>query len=939
MGSATASKAASVQAKFVPVREVTEDHVLSLYSATAPGKREYRAVLEVSGLNYALKSEMEQRSINDVFRLFLAGLSHSLQVIVRIFPLDIERHLRQFHLDHRHPIFMQPALQDYLERWCDLSDSYVQWWQAFTQSRSLLERHFYIIVPADSLSKQELGIVSLFKARSGQTLRAKDALERAKQQLNLRCSEIARQLSGLGLEVRRLAKNEIVQLEYTTLTPERARTCPLHEAYVQGVGHLVQRADLAGGQSGTRSASNGQAVRPLSVPTKKQKPSRKKKAAEDILGWPDLVDLLSPGGVQLSSDSLYMEMEHNRVLALRGLPRYVPPGWLNPLLVECDEPMDIVFFFDPRENGAMIHTYQRRLYEMESSNIIDKDKGRKDHDRAVVHGDVEDLIGRLASGEERMVDVSMYIRLRAPSKRELNTRAARVQSVCNSMLLQMRPCLFEQDKGFMTCLPHGRNELRSTDNGVFTLPATVASTFFMLLSNTLADRDGTLEGITDGQEPILFDRWAPQWRNAHRILVGPTGSGKSMKIKEDILRLDLQYNHPLRILPSGAQQIKVGLQQIIVDIEGEFLGTCQKRGGQWIRLSPGSLHHINIFDLPSRHDPSRGDVLADQIQFIHGAIAMMLAEPSLGGSGALSGAEKALLDTALYSCYKECGITSDPATHRRQPPVLSDLHRILEKQVCGPDPTGLAHRLRRYVTGSLRGLFSGHTNVSFNAPLVVLDIRDLDLELRPIAIYLITHLIWAMSFGSTTPRHFVLDEMQSLYRYPEGRKMIEELFQRGRKYFLSITAAIQYPNMLKDSNLVANCQMLIIMAQEAASIDAVAEFAHLSPPEVALVRKCRKGDGVLVIGDKRFFVHFSATDAEYRIATTDPRDRARYEQEGVVVEPPPSQFTASQTRYLDQPTADLPPVDAAIEDTSSTDRLTPVERQQRGSRSRPLEVA
>jgi conjugal transfer ATP-binding protein TraC len=393
----------------------------------------------------------------------------------------------------------------------------------------------------------------------------------------------------------------------------------------------------------------------------------------------------------------------------------------------------------------------------------------------------------------------------------------------------------------------------------------------MFLSTSLADPDGILEGVTDRGELLVMNRWSQRYQNAHCLLVGPTGSGKSTKVKTAVERMDLYYNHPQKLLPPGSGKLTMGLQQIIVDPEREFLRLCEKRNGQWVHIAPGSQQQINIFDLPRHHDLSMGDALSNQVQFVLGAVRIMVAE-----DGKLSPTERDLLDRAILYVYGKRGITSDPSTHNSRPPVLGDLYQVLHRGVCGRDETHLATRLHRFVSGSLAGLFNGQTTVSFAHPLVILDIYDLGQlqeDLRPLFIYILAHLFWSLSFEGEIRRHFVLDEMQTICRYPEGMKLVEELFQKVRKRGGAMTGNVQDLGILDGSSVLANCQTLILLPQSPLSIDAAIRFAQLSSAEAALLRQGVKGEGLVCVGDKRFFVRFLTTDSEYQMATTDLNDR------------------------------------------------------------------
>jgi len=263
----------------------------------------------------------------------------------------------------------------------------------------------------------------------------------------------------------------------------------------------------------------------------------------------------------------------------------------------------------------------------------------------------------------------------------------------------------------------------------------------------------------------------------------------------------------------------------------------------------------------------------------------------------LSIEEKSVLDIALYETYRKVGITSDRQTHNRQPPLLRDLYHTLMSGDCRPeecepeeaviaqasepDPVaqGLARRLRRYVYGSLSGLFSGPTNVELNNSFIVFDVKELDDELRPLALMMITNLTWNMTFASRIPRLLIIDELATLYRYRSGAKFAEEAFQRGRKQYLGIVGITQHPHLFKDSAIIANCATHILLGQDHTTIDLVSDMFKLSPREAQLLKNIKRGEGLMLVDGKRMHVKFQGSDLENSLAHTDPRELAELELE------------------------------------------------------------
>jgi hypothetical protein len=837
---------ANIQQSFVPI-ETIESDLLSLRTAHRPA---YRAIMEVSGLNYQLKSEEQQTALALVFQQILGGLKHSLQILLRAEPFQQEAYLRRFgeSLPPEGTVVLGADL-DAEERWRRLNSTYAHFFrEQLGRERTLLERHFYLIVPADPVltSEERLGVLLRGQRKQAQI----QAYAQARQQLDLRCSELSRQLSSLGLLCRRLRNPELVHLLHRSLSQQQALSHPLHPEWIEAVGHLHQ---------------------PLKKPPY---------SFEDALlshqpshtEWrltPQWATLLAPSGIRLTPDALVLdEAEWVRTISVRQLPRFVQPGWLRPL-VTLDEPLDLSLFYQPCPTSTIIHDLRRKQLEIDSSLKVAQTQGRSTNaEQEMASRDIGRLLESLAEGDT-LLDLSLHVLVRGQSQSDLSDRAERVQAVLYNMLLHAQSALFEQDRGYRSCLPYALNELPECRIRLDSASASTSLPFLVPTSMMESER-GILEGVTPSGDLVFLDWWSPQQRNANRLIVAPSGSGKSFKAKLDLIRTAQHY------AAAGIQG-----QQIVIDPESEFVRSGIKAlGGQWIRFAAGSTHQINPFDLPTPHghDPHT-DVLTETIRNAQALFDILLADRTSEGPGTLKSEEKGLLDRVLYAAYREKGITADRQTHTLPPPLLRDIHSLLQENRCGKDPTDLAARLERFVSGSLAGLFRGSTNVALDGPVIIMDTSDLDPELRPITLFLLANYIWTISFGSRIPRHLFIDELLSLYQYPEGRRFLETLFQRARKHYLGVTGMTQHLSILRESTIVSNCGSIALMGQEAASLDLLTEIFHLSPPERQHLLTFGKGDALLLTQEKRVCVHFACSDLEYRYATSHPADMARYEAE------------------------------------------------------------
>jgi hypothetical protein len=857
----------SVQRDMVYLRE-TKGDMLCLYAPSSPTRRSYRAVLEVSPINLSLKAEDEQEAIIERFGALIRSLSFPLQILVRNQRLDltpyIRRLLAQPNIPGRHP-----------PTWYALARSLADLLQRLAAQRTLIERHVYVIIPAEpraGTSKRRGGFPTLLGKRRAQRLAETE--EQARQELTLRAEALTQQLASCGLTCRRLHNAELARLSYSCLTPERAIAHPLTEGLLSAVGrptHVKRRAE---------SAPRAQMVQGVGSEHQRDASSRVLDTTERALPPPDLlplVDLLAPECIEVTPDAIRVGQEYACGLAVTACPREVSfDGWLAPLFLH-DEVMDISFHYHLQDVAAMKRQLARNRAGHASGRRFNRREGRADDpDALVAEEDITRLLDDLARSRERVFDLGFYLLLHASSREALAERLERLYSVLGLLSLDgaAHPTTFEQVEVLQSCLPQARDELLRTS----TQDSTTLATMFPFQSNSLSMPGGVLVGVSETHEPVLLNPWDSSLENPHLFIGGVTGSGKSylgkLLVNRDIL---LNWQR--------------GDQCFVIDPDLEYQQLAVALGGIVVRLAPGSAQRLNPFDLlPPRCDfrtylveASKGDRLAEKIQDLHAMLDIILAEDVTASSsgGMLTKREKGLLDRALYETYRRAGITGDPRTHHRQPPLLHQLYELLKSGLCGPDETDLSGRLYRYVSGSLSSLFSDVTSVDLASHLVVWDIRDMRSELRPLAISLIADRVWTQAlYDSRRPRALYIDEAASLIEYPAGGHFLATLSRRACKRYLRLVTMTQNPEQFVldpwGSVVASNAASKVLKTQDATSAAAVAERFHLTRSEQQRLITFGRQEALVLAGGKRVTITIQASQREHALITTNPVERAEY---------------------------------------------------------------
>ncbi|MCL5107366.1 MAG: ATP-binding protein [Chloroflexi bacterium] len=572
-------------------------------------------------------------------------------------------------------------------------------------------------------------------------------------------------------------------------------------------------------------------------------------------GARSLADLVAPAAVEVARDHLRLDHQFVRTLVVTGYPRSVSPGWLEPL-IDFEAPLEISAHMYPLPSHDIVRALTHKMVQLQSSRLLDARGGRlADPEREVAYEDAERLRDLLQRGEEKVFAVSLYVLLRAGSLAALNDLTRRVEATLGGILAHSRVAIFEQDGGLRSCLPLGQDQLQVYRN----LDTTSLATTFPFSSSTLSMERGVLYGVGQhSHAPIIFDPFDPSLENANLVVFAKSGAGKSYFTKVMALR-----------------NLLLGVDFLVIDPEDEYRALCEAVGGQYVRLASSSGQRLNPFDLPpgDSADVETRDPLREQTAALIGLLDLMLAEPRRG----LGTQERGALDQALQQTYREAGITPDPTTHSRPAPVLADLQRVLAAGR-GEIAASLALRLRRYVDGSLSGLFAGQTNVALGRRLVVFNVQSLEAELRPIGVHLIASFVWNQVRRSHRPRLLVVDEAWTLMQHAEGAAFLAGMARRARKYYLGLVTITQdvadFLGAAHGRTVLVNAALKLLMKQDSTTIEDVTAAFNLTAEERQFLLGASKGEGLFFARGSRVVLKVEASPLEHRLATTAPQDLA-----------------------------------------------------------------
>ena len=574
-----------------------------------------------------------------------------------------------------------------------------------------------------------------------------------------------------------------------------------------------------------------------------------------LKGVSTLRDLIAPSSIEIHSSYFRLGTKYGRTLYVYGYPREIYTGWLSSL-INIDEVLDISMYVYPVESQVVLNNLRKKVTQLEASASINSERGKvRDPAIEAAINDAEELRDQIQVGAERFFRFGLYVTLWADSMDELNFVQQKIETIFGQQMVFSKVASSQQEQGLNSTVPQMSDQLQIRRN----MNTGAISTSFPFTSADLTDNSGILYGINmHNNGLVIFDRF--RLENANMVVFAKSGAGKSFTVKLEALR-----------------SMMMGSEVIIIDPENEYQKLADAVGGAYIRLSLTSQTRINPFDLPRVIDSDEAsDALRANLVTLHGLFRLMLGGSQMTASGqmvpALNPAEEADLDQALIDTYARVGITSDPLTHNSPPPTIADLYdTLLHMGGSGP---ALAQRLRKYTTGTFAGIFSQQSNIDINNPMVVFNIRDLEDELRPVAMYIVLSHIWNITRTDQRKRMLIVDEAWQLMKYEDSANFLFSLAKRARKYYLGLTTITQDVEDFMSSKMgraiVANSSMQLLLKQSASAVDVLSDVFKLTEEEKKRLANFPIGQGLFFAGQSHVHISIQASPTEQQLITTSP---------------------------------------------------------------------
>ena len=572
-----------------------------------------------------------------------------------------------------------------------------------------------------------------------------------------------------------------------------------------------------------------------------------------LKGMTTLRDLIAPSSLEIHSAYFRIGTKYGRTMYVYGYPRRLYTGWLSGL-INIDQVLDISMFIYPVDTAIVLKNLRKKVTQLEADMAINAEKGKtRDPAKEAALQDAEELRDELQVGSERFFRYGLYETSYGDSLEELGYVQHSIETFFGQMLVYSKTASSQQEQGLNSTVPQMSDQLQIRRN----MNTGAVSTSFPFTSADLTQENGILYGINmHNNGLVIFDRYTLE--NANMVVFAKSGAGKSFTVKLEALR-----------------SMMMGADILIIDPENEYQRLSDAVGGSYIRLSLSSDTRINPFDLPKVIDNEEADdALRANLVTLHGLLRLMLGGASANSAGiGLSPSEEADLDQGLIDTYARVGITSDPLTHTSVPPTMGDLYdTLLHMGGTGPQ---LAQRLRKYTTGTFAGIFSQQSNIDINNNMVVFNIRDLEDELRPVAMYIVLSHIWNIVRTQQKKRMLIVDEAWQLMKYDDSANFMFSLAKRARKYYLGLTTITQDVEDFMGSKMgraiVSNSSMQLLLKQSSSAVDVLGDVFKLTEEERKRLANFPVGQGLFFAGQNHVHIQIVASDTETGLITTNPQ--------------------------------------------------------------------
>lgn len=525
--------------------------------------------------------------------------------------------------------------------------------------------------------------------------------------------------------------------------------------------------------------------------------------------------------------------------------------------LDLDDAVTVNLHIRSIDQAEAIKTIKRKLSDLDKMKIEENKKAvRSGYDMDILPPDLitygeeaKHLLADLQSRNERMFLVTVLVMNTATKRQRLDNSVFAAAGVAQKYNCALKRLDWQQEQGLMSSLPLGSNQIEiqrglTTSSTAIFVPFTTQELF--------QQGEALYYGLNAlSSNLIMADR--KLLKNPNGLFLGTPGSGKSFSAKREIVNVFLLTEDDI----------------IISDPEAEYFPIVERLGGQVIRLSPVSPHHINPLDINPDYSEEE-DPLTLKSDFI-----LSLCELIVGGKEGLQPVERTIIDRCTRLVYRD--YLADPAPERM--PILEDLYNLLRAQ-SEAEAQRIATALEIYVTGSLN-IFNHRTDVDIQNRLVCYDIKELGKGLKKIAMLILQDSVWnrvTVNRAAHKTTWFYIDEMHLLLKEEQTAAYTVEIWKRFRKWGgipSGLTQNVKdFLTSKEVENIFENSDFVYMLNQAQGDRQILAKQLGISNHQLSYVTHSGPGEGLLFYGSVIIpFVDRFPKDTElYSLLTTRPSE-------------------------------------------------------------------
>ena len=591
-----------------------------------------------------------------------------------------------------------------------------------------------------------------------------------------------------------------------------------------------------------------------------------------------MAHFIAPRGIDLTHrnyiimDGLYYSFLY---IKGNGYPNKVRAGWMSSL-INAGEGIDVDVFLKRENRSKTIDKVAQRIR-------LNRTKLKSMQDTST---DYEELAGSIQAGyfikqgianyNEDLFYMSVFVTVSARTYEELMWRKQQMTDMLKSMDMYVSDCSFQQEDALRTVMPFLQISPKLEKKSKRNVLTSGAASTYLFTSFEMSDDTGVLLGINRHNNSLcivdLFD--TKKNKNANLNLLGTSGAGKTFTMQLLALRMRMR-----------------GIQcYIIAPIKGhEFRRACNRIGGQFIKIAPGSPHCINIMEI--RHTISPEMELIDELDYseMDSLLAQKIQQLMIFFSlliPDMTNEEEQMLDEALIRTYGKFGITHDNDSvyedrnavppKMKTMPILGDLHEELQKNEM---TKRIAVIVSRFVTGSAQS-FNQQTNVDLSNKYIVLDLSELKGKLLPVGMMIALDYVWdKIKSDRTKKKAIMIDEIWQLIGAGSNRMAAEfclEIFKVIRGFggaAISATQDLSDFFGLEDGRygraIINNSKNKIILNLEPDEAEFVRDTLKLTKTEIRSITRFERGEALICSNNSKVPVIIKASKEEQEMITTD----------------------------------------------------------------------